>query len=89
MKLNETRKIIDDIDKKIAILLNERFNIVKEIKQIKEKQNIEIFDLKREQEVINNNKVYILNEFQEQFIEIYQTIIKVSKEIQKRWKNMV
>lgn len=82
MKLNERRKEIDQIDQQITKLLNERFIIVKEIKEIKNKENIKTLDEQREQEVINNNKKFIEIEFHEQFIQIYKTIMDASKDFQ-------
>lgn len=89
MKLNKKRNLIDEIDKKIAMLLNERFIVVEEIKEIKQQQNIPITDLKREREVIDKNKKYINERFYKQYEEIYKTLLDASKEIQNLWAIMV
>lgn len=83
MKLNDKRKEIDNIDEQITKLLNKRFLVVKEIKQIKEEENINVLDQNREKQVIDNNKKFINKEFHNQFEVIYKTIMEMSKDIQK------
>lgn len=83
MKLKNKREKLNKIDKKLTKLLNERFLVVLDIKTIKEDENIDIVDLKREKEVIESNKKYINQEFYEQFIKVYNTIMSCSKELQK------
>lgn len=84
MKLNDQRNLLNNIDEKISKLLNERFLIIEEIKKIKQKENIEITDLKREKEVISKNEKYVYEDYQKDFHKVYQMILKVSKDIQKR-----
>lgn len=84
MKLNEAREHLDKIDKQISKLLNKRFQIMKEIKEIKEKNQLPVENLNREKVVLENNKQYVSPSFHSEFSEVYQTIIKVSKDIQKR-----
>lgn len=83
MKLNEQRNHLDKIDEEISKLLNKRFQVVKKIKKIKKEEKLPIFDIKRETAVINNNLKYLDKEFQKEFIEIYQTILKTSKDFQE------
>lgn len=89
MTLDDARLLLDEIDKLISTLLNKRFVVVSNIKKIKEEVSLPITDLKREKAVIDNNQQYILKEYHEQFKEVYQTIIKVSKDIQNLWINTV
>ena len=51
-ELNELRKYIDNIDKQIVNLIEERMKISVKVAEIKKKNNIEIFDPKREKEII-------------------------------------
>jgi chorismate mutase/prephenate dehydratase len=51
-KLSELRELIDEIDKKILNLLNERAKIVLEIKNWKKEKDYPIFDPKREKEIL-------------------------------------
>lgn len=83
MKLSKKRDILDELDKKITKLLNERFIIVEKIKKIKEHDDIPITDIKREKQVIAANKQYIDERFHKQFENIYQALIEASKEIQE------
>lgn len=79
MRLDEYRLKIDEIDQKINNLLDERFDIAKEISKIKKKENINLTDNKREQEIFKNleDKRYSKDK-----IEIYKKIIEQSKKIQ-------
>lgn len=84
MKLNKIRIKIDEVDLRLAKLLNERFLLVEEVKQIKKDENINVENKSREDDVINNNIKHINSEFHEMYKEIYQTIFKTSKEYQKK-----
>lgn len=83
MKLKDKRTLLDEVDKKITLLLNERFLIIEKIKEIKEELSLEVLDHKREKEVIENNIKYVNEKYTKSFLEIYNTILKVSKDIQK------
>ena len=77
-KLIKSRETIDFIDNNILVLLKERFEIVKKIKEIKIKNKIEILDKERENNIYNN----IYNNFNEYYIyfkPIYEIILKESK----------
>jgi len=83
MKLKNKRAQIDEIDKKIAILLNERFLIIEEIKKIKEEENLLVEDKNRESEVIVNNGKYIETKYHNYYKKIYEVIFSSSKDIQQ------
>lgn len=53
-KLAKLRKKIDQIDKKIANLLQARFEVVTEIKKIKKTEKLPKIDKKREKEILAN-----------------------------------
>ena len=77
-KIIKSRETIDFIDNNILVLLKERFEIVKKIKEIKIKNKIEILDKERENNIYNN----IYNNFNEYYIyfkPVYEIILKESK----------
>ncbi len=58
-EVEELRKEIDSLDDSLIKLLEERLEIVKKIKDIKNKNELPIEDLEREKEILNktNNEV--------------------------------
>ena len=77
-KIIKFRETIDFIDNNILVLLKERFEIVKKIKEIKIQNKIEILDKERENNIYDN----IYNKFKEYYIyfkPIYEIILKESK----------
>lgn len=79
------RDKIDKIDNQIMQLLEERFNIVLEIKTYKQQQNIAIFDPSREQQILNKCQNY---KFNNEITNIYKHILNESKNVQMglKWK---
>ena len=74
-KIIKSRETIDFIDNNILVLLKERFEIVKKIKEIKIKNKIE-----RELEKNIYNNIYNnFNEYYIYFKPIYEIILKESK----------
>ena len=53
-RLAECRILIDDVDRRILELLNERTRIVEEIGQVKQKLTLPIYEPKREEQVYQN-----------------------------------
>lgn len=53
-KLAECRTLIDDVDRRILALLNERTRIVQEIGQVKQTLTLPIYEPKREEQVFQN-----------------------------------
>jgi chorismate mutase len=53
-KLDEFRVLIDDVDKRIVELLNERTLVVEEIGRVKRLGKLPIYEPKREEEVFAN-----------------------------------
>ncbi|NLN51106.1 MAG: hypothetical protein GX149_05750 [Acholeplasmataceae bacterium] len=84
MKLNKLRLQIDNIDEEIAKLLNKRFKIVKEIKQLKQATQLALVDQEREASIIAKNSNFIDAEFKQYYQDIYFTVFKASKEYQKQ-----
>lgn len=78
--MNNLRDKIDQLDDQIMELLNQRFNVVKDVKKFKKENNIAVMDLKREESIINKTRKFENSYHVE---DVYKTILKVSKEIQK------
>jgi chorismate mutase len=53
-KLDEFRVLIDDVDRRIVALLNERTLVVEEIGRVKRLAKLPIYEPKREEEVYTN-----------------------------------
>ncbi|MBN1216062.1 MAG: prephenate dehydratase [Candidatus Lokiarchaeota archaeon] len=80
--INELRKKIDLIDKKILELLDERCSIVLKIGEIKKELNIETYQPNREREIINNLKKTSKTLNDVSIESIWKEIIGASKLIQ-------
>ncbi len=81
--MQRSRVKINEIDKEIARLFNERFKIVKDIKEYKKLHNLPITDKEREKALLKENLKYIDEEFSLYFIKFYDALITLSKEYQK------
>ena len=87
-KMIYLRDKIDTIDDKITDLLVKRFNIVKEIGDIKLNSSTEITNLSREKSIISRIfKRTNENISQSDLSEIFNSIFEISKKIQKKIKN--
>lgn len=87
MELNIARTIINNIDKEIVSLLEKRFNIVNEIGIYKIKQNLPVYNEKREKQVIENCVSHLENKQYTKYInDIYFQIMKSCKDIQNNLK---
>ena len=53
-KLDELRVLIDDVDRRMVALLNERTLVVEEIGRVKRQAKLPIYEPKREEEVYSN-----------------------------------
>lgn len=86
MKLEQTRKKIDQVDKKLLILLSKRFMLAKRIGLIKQKIGCPVKDKNREIIIINNLMKKAGNlSLNTKFIKkIWLLIIKESNREQKR-----
>lgn len=82
--IDEIRNKIDEIDGKLVKLIEERLEIVENVALYKKRNNIQIFDEKREKEVIEKNLKKVINKELESYIEmILKDIMKTSKLYQK------
>lgn len=84
LDLEEIRSRIDQIDRKLIELIEERLKIVREVALYKKENNMKIFDRKREEEVVYKNLSNVKNEELKHYIEIIlKDIMDSSKEYQK------
>lgn len=82
--LQQKRNKIDNIDKEIVKLFEERMNTVVEIAKIKKENNMEVFDSSRENIVIEKVKSYLENKkLEEYLVDFYSELMIISKDYQK------
>lgn len=84
MSLMNERKKIDQIDESIAKLINERFKVVSQIKEIKHTEQITLEHKDREEIIINQNMAFVDELYKPYFLRVYKTLIEASKDFQKQ-----
>lgn len=83
--LNKYRKKIDKIDKKLVKLFEKRMDIAKCVGEYKKKNNLEILDTERENEILKNRVMLTKKtEYKEYTLEIFEMLMKVSKKLQSK-----
>ena len=83
-RILELRQKIDTLDEKIIQLLKKRMGISKEVGKLKEKLDIPVEDMRREQEIIDRlTQQAGINLSEEQLIRIFTAVFKSSKQIQR------
>jgi len=89
MKTIETLRLeYDAIDEKIVKLLESRFELSKEMGQLKESAGLSFFDPEREEQVVNQLKGALSNpKYFPQIKDIYLRIFEMSKYIQSNQEN--
>lgn len=86
--LNEFREQINIIDKQIATLFEERMKLSADIAEYKKKNNLDIFDRKREEEVISRNISFIQDDkLKEYYQKLLIYLMNLSKEYQNKLIN--
>lgn len=79
-RLKELRDEVDELDRKIVSALNERARIVVEIRRVKEKAGLPLYDPGREEEIFEN--VTRANEgplYDDSLRDIYDCILRFMK----------
>lgn len=86
MDILDIRNNIDEIDKKIVLLLNERFALSYEMKECKDKKkDYPVIDIKRENEIISSLSKLIKNPMKKEYLKnIYKEIFSASRDLQKK-----
>ena len=85
-KVNILRNEIDLIDKQIAKLFKERFEIVKQLNEEKRRLGKNIEDKEREKQIIEKAKSYIEDE---KLQELYLELVNKELELSKRYQAML
>jgi chorismate mutase len=84
MDISDWRRKIDDLDRKLATLLNERAAAVVEIGRLKRNTGLPIYEPGREREVITNVQRSSTGPLAERDLgQIYERIIDVMRSIEK------
>ena len=82
-ELNQLRDQIDEIDKKITELFEQRMDLSKQVAHVKKENEIGILSAKREEEVIQKNISYLRNKDYRFVLEgFYRNLMNLSKLIQ-------
>ena len=86
--LEKQRAEIDAIDREIVALFERRMQVVVDVARIKKENDIAILDANREKEVITKVQSYLKDDtLKEELAEAYETLMKVSKDYQKKRMN--
>lgn len=84
-KLKNARETINKIDKEMASLFEQRMDAVKVVSEYKKENGLPVDDLKREEEIIQNNSALIKNdEYKAYYINFFKNTIKLSKAMQHK-----
>ena len=76
-KLESYRERINNIDHRMVDLLNERAKIVMEVKKLKQKQDVPLYDARREEELIENIAKYNKGPlYRDNIIQIFESILR-------------
>lgn len=85
MDISDWRRKIDDLDRKLAALLNERANAAAEIGRLKRNTDLPIYEPEREREVIANVQRSNTGPLAARDLaQIYERIMDVMRSIQKQ-----
>lgn len=83
-ELDAAREIINSVDRDMAALFERRMEAVKAVAEYKAKNNLPIFDAKREEQVIEKNSALLQNaELIPYYHAFLHSLMDISKEYQK------
>ena len=81
--LDDARKKINEIDKEMAKLFEERMKAVLEVLKYKKEHNLPVFDEKRERELIERNVSLLQDEsLKEYYLIFFKSLLQSSKKYQ-------
>lgn len=83
MDIGEARKEIDKIDNELIKLFEKRMLLSAQIAEEKKKNNLPVYDEKREQEILQNIKEKAPENIREFSAELYEKIFELSRRYQK------
>lgn len=79
-ELDNLRKQLDEIDKSIATLFEQRMIVIEKVTAIKQKYSLPIYDPIREQQMLKKNSKYIQNpKYVEPYKELLTKFLEISK----------
>ena len=83
--LKTLREKIDETDRNIVKYFEERMEISLKIAEYKKKNNLQVYDAKREEKVIEKNLQRLQNKnFSESLEKFYKSLMNLSKEEQQK-----
>ncbi len=83
--LDDYRKNIDELDKKITELFEKRMDIVLKVAEYKKKNGVAIFDKNREDQVIEKNLGYLKNkDYIEETRNFFTRLMETARELENR-----
>ncbi len=81
-QIAELRARIDEIDRQMVHLLNQRASLALQIRELKPKASLSLYDPKREEEIFENLSACNAGPlFDDNLREIFDTILRVMKEM--------
>lgn len=81
--LEKHRKQIDEIDKELVRLFEQRMMLISQIGQIKKANHMPIFDEGRERIVIEKARMLLNHkEYEEAICQLFINLMKISKDVQ-------
>lgn len=84
-ELEIARKIINEVDKEMAVLFEKRMGAASLVAKYKKEHGLSILDSSREKEVIKNNSEYITNnEIKEYYVKFLEYNMELSRNYQSR-----
>ena len=85
-ELEKCRVLVDDVDRRLVALLNERTRVVQEIGRVKRQTNMPIYEPKREDQVFANISAGNRGPLTEEAVRrIFERIIDEMRMIQRVW----
>ena len=76
-KLGDYRDQINNIDKKLVDLLNDRAVVVRKVKKLKQKENLPLYDARREEELVESIVKYNKGPlYRDNIIQIFENILR-------------
>lgn len=80
--LFEQRKVIDEIDRQMALLFEKRMKTAGEIAEIKKRDGISVEDADRERKMFENNTALTDGEFRKYYFDFLKNTVAISKKYQ-------
>ncbi len=83
--LDEARKTINDADREIARLFEQRMDAVRQVAEYKKEHGIPVEDVAREEHIVRKNSAYIENEdYRSYYVSFLHSVMDLSKSMQHR-----